>query len=184
MAQDVWQGTLYGLSPDGDREAAVSGSQATVRRDGDAVEIELKTSELTAGNAYTVWVMAFNDPSACRSTTAPPGFRCGAEDMGNADVGFGLMFGGAGGFADGETMEFRGRRVAGDPSGVELGTAGLRDAGRAEIHLRVRDHGPAQPGLADAQVSTIMGGCTDDAPPGGSGTRGNYPCRDVQATGL
>jgi hypothetical protein len=87
MTQDVWQGPLYELSPEVARQEAVGGSQATVRRDGDAIEWELKTSGVTPGNAYTVWVMAFNDPSACKGTAAPPGFRCGPEDMGTPTPG-------------------------------------------------------------------------------------------------
>jgi hypothetical protein len=182
---EIWQGSLYELTPEQSRGAAVTGSHATVRRTGDAVEFEIGTSGLTPGNAYTVWVMAFNNPTVCGGDGAPEGFRCGPGDMSNPDAGFALMFGGAGAFADSDAVDFRGRHATGENAGVELGTPGLLDASRAEIHLRVRDHGPAQPGFESDQVGTLMGGCTDDSAPGaGSGQHGTYPCRDVQATGM
>ncbi|HEY8868198.1 MAG TPA: hypothetical protein VIM30_02265 [Candidatus Limnocylindrales bacterium] len=182
---DAWQGSLYELTLEQARGSAVAGSQATVRRSGDTVDFEIRTSGLTPGNAYTVWLMAFNNPNACKGDGAPNAFRCGPGDMGNPEAGFTLMFGGTGGVADSDTMEFRGQHAQGDGAGVELGTPGLLDAAAAEVHLRVRDHGPAQPGLEEDQVATLMGGCTDDSPPGaGSGRHGTYPCRDVQATGM
>lgn len=179
-----WRGSLYELTQDGSRGAAVRDAQARIERTGQGVEFDIETTGLTPGNGYTVWLMAFNNPSACQGVGAPAGFRCGPDDMGNPDAGFGLLFSGAGGFANSETMSFRGQRVLGDADGVELGTAGLREAG-AEIHVRVRDHGPVQPGLEHDQIGTLMGGCTDTSAPGaGSGGHGSYECRDVQATGI
>lgn len=185
MAKDAWKGRLHSLSADGMRDGEVEGSEATVSQSEDGIEYSVMTSGLTPGNAYTLWVMAFNNPATCSDPNAPPGFRCGGADMENADAGFALMWGGAGAFAEGESATFEGRRAKGDMSGVELDTPGLTNPAEAEIHFRVRDHGPRQPGLEDEQITTLQGGCTEESmPPGGTGKRGTYLCRDVQATGI
>jgi hypothetical protein len=172
------------LSPEQARQDEVEGSEATLSKSKDGLKFSVTTSRLTPGNAYTVWIMAFNNPEACGGNNAPPGHRCGPDDMGNPEAGFSLMFG-AGKLVDGESETFEGSRTQGDRSGVEVGD-GLTDAGKAEIHLRVRDHGPAQAGFEKEQITTIGGGCTDESVPipGGSGKRGNYNCRDVQTTGI
>lgn len=184
MAGQSRKKSLYSLSPEQAREDEVEGSEATLSKSKEGIEFSVRTSRLTPGNAYTVWIMAFNDPDACGGANAPPGHMCGPEDMGNPDAGFSLMFG-AGKLVEGETETFTGGRMTGDKSGVEVGD-GLADAEKAEIHFRVRDHGPAQPGMEKEQITTIGGGCSDESVPipGGSGKRGNYSCRDVQATGI
>jgi hypothetical protein len=185
MVQRDWRGPLYELSEDGMRAMQVPGSEATVSRDDDGISYRITTSGLTPGNAYTVWVMAFNNPSACAGADAPEGYRCGGSDMGTADAGFSLSYGGDGKFAESETVTFEGRVAKGDTGGVELDTGPITDPGGAEVHIRIRDHGPAQPGMEEDQIRTLQGGCTEDAPPGGGGgKRGTYPCRDVQATGI
>jgi hypothetical protein len=185
MAEQPWQGPLYSLSPEGAREARVEGSEGTLSRTEDGIEFSIETSGLLPGDGYTVWIMAFNNPEACQDPNAPPGFRCGMTDMQNPDAGFSLMYGGAGSFADSESVTFRGGKAKGDRSGVEFDGLGLTNPRGAEVHLRIRDHGPAQPGLEEDQIGTIGGGCTDEStPPGGSGARGTYHCRDVQATGM
>lgn len=184
MNEQPWRGRLHSLSPEGARETEVEGSEATVSQTEDGIEFSIETSGLVAGNGYTVWIMAFNNPDACRDPNAPPGFRCGMADMENPDAGFSLIRG-AGSFADGDSGAFRGTKAKGDPAGVEFDGPGLTNTRGAEVHLRLRDHGPAQPGLEKDQTGTIGGGCTDEStPPGGSGKRGTYHCRDVQATGI
>lgn len=179
-----WQGSLFTLSAEGAREGQVDGSEATISGTDDSIEFAIKTSGVVPGNGYTVWVMLFNNPDMCGDPNAPPGFRCGGADMENPDAAFSLMWGGAGSFAKDELVTFEGSRAKGDMSGVEAGP-GLTDPRGAEIHLRIRDHGPAQEGLEQDQITTLGGGCTEDSPPGfGSGERGSYPCRDVQATGI
>ena len=184
MAGQSGKKSFYSLSPEQAREEEIEGSEATISSTKEGVEFSVKTSKLTPGNAYTVWIMAFNNPDACGGTNAPPGHRCGPDDMGNPDAGFSLMFG-EGKLADGDTETFQGKRTTGDSSGVEVGT-GLGDSEKAEIHLRVRDHGPVQAGVENDQITTIGGGCLDESVPipGGSGARGNYNCRDIQATGI
>ena len=180
-----WQGPMYTLTQEGMRDAEVQGSRATLSKTEEGIEYSITTSGLVPGNGYTVWVMAFNGPSACAGADAPEGFRCGGSDMGNPDAGFSLIYGGDGKFAQSETETFRGRVAKGDTGGVELDTGPLTAPAAAEVHLRIRDHGPAQPGMEEDQIRTLQGGCTEDAPPGGGGgQRGSYPCRDVQASGI
>jgi hypothetical protein len=58
--------------------------------------------------------------------------------------------------------------------------SGLTDAKKAEVHLVVRDHGPALPGMIEPQVTTFGGGCTPETEPTGVGPFGPNACTDVQ----
>ena len=58
---------------------------------------------------------------------------------------------------------------------------GLIDAETAEIHLVVRTHGQAIPGLINAQIHTFAGGCSEFPPfPPSLGTPGPNTCEDIQ----
>jgi hypothetical protein len=133
-------------------------------------------TSLTPGSTYTMWAVVFNEPDGCVD-------GCDEGDLFNAaavvDVLYvaGNIAGGAG------TSTFSGRRMAGDNSGslfAALGAPapGLVDPIGAEVHLIVRDHGPAVPGLVPAQIQSFEGGCTP-ASSFGLGT-GTYACVDVQ----
>ena len=53
-----------------------------------------------------------------------------------------------------------------------MGGPGIVLPGTAEIHLVVRDHGPADPAILNDMLNTMNGGCEADFP--------NPPCVDVQ----
>lgn len=100
------------------------------------------TSGLTRGDAYTVWAVVFNNPSACDGP-------CDAADLADPDTeSASTLF--TGKVARGGHAVFVDRLRVGDA---------LTDPANAEIHLIVRTHGPAIPELLDEQLSTLNGGC-------------------------
>lgn len=154
--------------------AQVERSALTLVRTDAGVSFTVATSGLVPGNAYTVWVMIFNRPQFC---TNPPsdGLRCGLGDFGSDLVGASVTYG-AGNVAGGAGRAgFAGRQDVGDTSTALFGP-GLTDARGAEVQVRIRDHGPAIPGLVDDQVHTFNGGCDQGQPNEGL-------CKDVQTSG-
>lgn len=122
-------------------EDNVTGRSVVVRTQRGVLAL-LRTSDLVAGDAYTVWAVIFNNPDACDGP-------CDASDLANPDVaGFSTL--GTGKVADREGTMFY-MRI---PSGEQL-----MDPRGAEIHFVVRTHGPAIPDLVEEQISTLNGGC-------------------------
>ena len=129
---------------------------ATINRNKNGVTVNVKTSGLTRGDAYTLWVVAFNDPGKCID-------GCNGPDLGraNGDVmyGTGHVVGGNG------KANFSAHISVGDVGDFDTG---IIDPLTAEIHIVVRTHGEAIPGMIDEQIHTFLGGgCTfqseDDA---------------------
>ena len=155
----------------------VPGASSKITRTSRGATATLTTSGLTPGNAYTMWMVVFNTPGEC---TDP----CGEDDVapGNAavvDVIYvaGNVVGSSG------TATFSGRRAAGDNSKSLFAqlfapAPGLIDPHLAEMHLIVRDHGPAIPGQISSQIQTFEGACTAESS-FGLGT-GDNVCEDVQ----
>lgn len=115
----------------------------------------LQTTGLEPGSAYTVWWVVFNDPAGCEG-------GCGADDVNaNPPRGDRTVFFAAGHVigADG-TGNFAGQIPEGRPGTdqIFLGDGILDDSRSAEVHLVVRTHGQAIPGLVDEQISTFNGG--------------------------
>ena len=130
--------------------AVVPGSSSMLVRNDNGVTGTVHTDGLTAGNAYTMWFVVFNNPGACVG-------GCGPDDLGRPAVQASVMFG-TGHVVGGEGNNFAGWRGVGDTDGVIAGP-GLLDPRGAEIHLVIRDHGPAIPGLIDEQIHSFNGGC-------------------------
>lgn len=121
--------------------ANVTGTSTLVRSDR-GLRAVLRTGGLVAGDAYTVWFIVFNNPAACDGA-------CDGADLTNPAVG-GVSTLGAGKVVRGERSTF----VMRMPVGSEL-----TNPHGAEIHFVVRTHGPALPGQADEQTTTLNGGC-------------------------
>ncbi len=137
----------------------INGS-ATIKRNKNGVTVNVKTTGLTPGNAYTMWVVAFNSPQDCLDAIDGPGEDgCDGTDLGraNGDVmyGTGHVVGGNG------KGNFSAHLNEGDVSGSVFPqpSPGLIDAQTAEIHIVVRDHGPKIPGMVSEQIHSIDGGC-------------------------
>lgn len=164
-----------------DDGAPVEGAHATLVTNDSGAAMSLHTSGLTPGHAVTVWWVIFNFPEHC--THGIPGLsHCGEEDLhifgGDPSIqttvayAAGHVIGGSG------RGNYGGSLTVGDTSGVTFGGPGLLAPRDAEIHLVVRTHGPAIPGLVHEQIRTFGAGCIG-APPG-TGTPGDYPCEDLQ----
>jgi hypothetical protein len=138
--------------------AVVYRSGTMLVRTRDDVFATIHTSGLTPGNVYTSWFVIFNNPQAC--ATAP----CTPADLSNPAVQGALMnFGGRVVGPDG-VASFAEVRSVGDTTNAQLGP-GLLDPRRAQIHLAVRDHGPASanPATLALQLTTFFGGCPPNA---------------------
>ncbi len=134
-------------------DGAVVGS-STLNRTGSGISVSLHTTGLPAGHAVTVWWMVFNHPEACITGTTGGSFRCGMADMDNPAAGLSVLYA-AGHVIDGSgAADFGGSLAEGDADGAIMG-AGLDDAAAADVHLVVRDHGPADPGMVDRQIHTF-----------------------------
>ena len=128
----------------------VPGASSMLVRNDNGVTGTVHTDGLTAGNAYTMWFVVFNNPAACVG-------GCGADDLGRAGVNSSVVYG-AGHVVGGEGNNFAGWLGVGDTDGAIAGP-GLLNSRGAEIHLIIRNHGPAMPGLIDEQIHSFNGGC-------------------------
>lgn len=182
-----WRGPLFPM--DGmavDFESPIAGSRAAYANGGAAVDFVVRAKGLEEGHGYTVWLMVFNHPEFCLGVDATNGYRCGAQDHFNPAAGFSLMYG-TGEWAEGDAVRFKATRQANSvfarPGDVLLGP-GLVNPSGAELHFRIRDHGPRQECCAEDQIGTFGGGCTTDSTMFvGDWSNGDYACVDVQATG-
>lgn len=146
--------------------ATTVGRSHLVRTDRGALAT-FRTSDLPASEALTLWWVVFNDPSGC---TGP----CGEDEIFvDGDPQQGLNWPGiaaadiVAGYADGTVSDAKGRAFM--KAAVQTGGAVdeiifgdgpiLKDSIGAEIHLVVRSHGPAIPGLVDVQTGSYAGGC-------------------------
>lgn len=150
---------------------------SSLTRNSSGASATLHTSGLTPGSAYTMWMVIFNDPGSCSDD------ECGENDLFNPDAVVDVVYV-AGNIAGGDgTSTFAGHRNVGDNSTSLFGmlgvpAPGLIDPHVAEMHLIVRDHGPALPGQIPGQIQTFEGACTG-ASSFGLGS-GDYECEDVQ----
>ena len=131
---------------------------ATIQRNNNGVTVNVKTSGLTPGDAYTLWVVVFNNPGACIDDCNGPDLSIAAV-YGDVLYGTGHVVGGNG------KANFSAHISEGDVG--DFGN-GLMYPQTAEIHIVVRTHGEAIPGMIDEQIHTFLGGgCTfqseDDA---------------------
>lgn len=128
----------------------------------------LRASQLTPGHVVTVWAVVFNQPQNCADFPA----ACQGSDLSNADVLGDAVYTSGGLVRPNGTIHLRAFLREGDASGSmahEVSTAfpptGLLDLDAAEVHLVIRDHGPAIPGKVYEQRSSFTGGCELSFPP-------------------
>jgi hypothetical protein len=137
---------------------------ALVRND-NGVAATVNTSGLAPGSAATLWWVFFNNPAACVG-------GCDGPDLANPAVQGSVQFA-AGHVIGGAGVANYGTYITeGDTSGCaapSLPCNGLLDSRAAEVHLIIRTHGQALPGLIDEQIHSFNGGC-------------NPICANVQAS--
>jgi hypothetical protein len=135
--------------------------QSRVVRTADGLNVSMQTSTLPPGQAVTLWIGVFNNPSACAMRP------CGADDIGNPAVQADFLW--ATGHVVGESGRagLAGRLPVGDASaslfnelGVPEAAVGLTNPWTAEVQLLVHAHGPAQTGqMLRSQLTSFLGGC-------------------------
>lgn len=145
--------------------SAVSGS-ASLTRSSQGLRIDLEVEGLTEGYAYSIWWAIFDNPQGCDAN------GCDSFDLRNIRQAQGSLVNG-GGFVGTTGAVFHqsllsrhdpeGKSVeAGDPSGVD-------NPYKAEVHVIIRSHGPAESDPADLAMQTgtfgvfcnlpVTGGC-------------------------
>ena len=136
-------------------ESAIPASHSRLTRFADGVAADLATTGLEPGSAYTMWWVVFNHPEHCVN-------GCDSSDVDDVPAVDGTILWADGGVVgDSGEHTFAGfLAVDSDPIvDVRKGTGVLTNPLGAEIHLVIRNHGPAIEGLVDQQTSTFSGGC-------------------------
>jgi len=122
----------------------IEGTSSTIHRDEDGITVNFKTDGLIAGNAYTLWFVVFGDAPGPPSSTHAAGKIVGGSGKGN----------------------FSGHLSVGDLFDTPVNMTVFNNPLTAEVHMVIRTHGPAQPGMIPEQIQTINGGCTSGYPSG------------------
>lgn len=144
--------------------STIDGAASSLSRQASGVTATVRTRELAAGHAVTLWWVVFNDPSQCNDTSESLGSQCGPGDLppfgGDDSAVTSLLY--AAGHIVGETggATFAARLRIGDDTDAMWGP-GLIDPAGAEIHLVVRDHGEKRPGETDDAIRTF-GACNPE----------------------
>ena len=149
------------------------GFDATLTRSQAGMSLSASVSGLTPGGTYTLWLILFNDPTACAAA-------CAGSDLMGAGVG-GSGVNGDGLIADANGNGTYAATLAVGDAGhhqVIFGP-GLTDPMDAELHVVIRNHGPtsADPAELLEQTSIVQGGCTEESSVTGTGT-GTFTCWD------
>ena len=147
-AVDTLEGphSIWLSDPDGpggvEQGDLVAGTSGAARINAAGATIRLRTTGLVPGHTYTMWVVYFVNSAKC----TPPG--CGPDDVMNADVGGGVLFGDGKVAGGNGAATFAARMRTGDGGDV-LGpppppfASGPYAADPAnEFHAVIRSHGP------------------------------------------
>lgn len=136
---------------------------ATLHRNKNGITANFKAEGLYPG-AYTIWWVIWNEPDNC----ADPG-ACMEPDFANAvAVEVEVMYAGGHVVGNNGKGNFSAHLNAGDDSPESMNTSfgfpsvgGLRVGNTfdAEVHIVLRTHGPAVPGLINEQIGSYAGGC-------------------------
>lgn len=148
--------------------------QASLHRSHDGIRLNIDTTGLHAGAAYSVWWIIFNNPDACGDD------GCAGDDLGNPAVE-GSVLNATGRSADGSGdasfVAFlpAGQILTNPASGMVRHAfgPGLQNVDGAEVHVVVRCHGPTTGN--PEQISTLFADCIADDGAGGE------VCFDAQA---
>lgn len=115
---------------------------STLTRTESGISFTLETSGLQSGHAVTVWWMVVN-PDGGVAVLYAAGHVIGHDD----------------------TTSFAGYLAVGDSTGYVMGDdTSLEDALQATVYLVVRDHGPVNPKMVNAQIHSFPAcnpSCTD-----------------------
>ena len=138
---------------------AVVGS-ASLTRTESGIQATFAANDATPGFAYTMWWVIWNNPDKCSQQ-----YGCVDADFGNPEVGVQIIYGGGNVSGGSGKISISGHLKEGDVDGnvndlFGLADAvGIDDATHVEVHLVLRNHGPAVPGEVNEQINTYLGGC-------------------------
>ncbi len=139
--------------------------QSTLHRSKNGLTVNYHSTDLMPGHAYTLWWVIWNSPGDCATPN-----QCADSDFFNPAVNVDVLYGAGHVVGESGIGNFSARLKAGDlsksiyelqglpqPYGVQVGNTFA-----AEVHMVLRSHGPAVPGLVDDQINSYTGGCPDD----------------------
>ena len=118
------------------------GSSATLHRNKNGITANFNATGLTPGDAYTMWFIIFAANGDFIDALYATGHVIGASGTGN----------------------FSAHLSEGDATGSIATDTGLTNAETNEVHLVIRTHGQALPGMVDDQIHSLMGGCGEGDP--------------------
>ena len=167
------------FNADGSAAAGDVVGEATLKRSKDGVRVEIDTTGLGPGDAYTIWWIIFNNPDACGED------ECQGPDLGTAAVE-GSVMNATGRVADADgNAQFTAFLPVGfmhtEPASENVRQVfgpGLQNLKGAVIHVVIRCHGEATGHFE--QISTLWGDCIADTSADTS-AGGNTGCFDIQA---
>lgn len=138
---------------------------STLHRTNNGITVNYKTTGLTPGYAYTLWIVIWNNPENCATPN-----QCNDLDFALANlVEVDVLYGNGNVVGDDGVGNFSARLNEGDDSESINALFGLPPAGGlqsgnsfgAEVHFVLRSHGPKIPGQVSEQIGGYLGGCTD-----------------------
>jgi hypothetical protein len=124
--------------------------------------------------AYTMWLLVWNNPRGCHGHPDVPGIRCVPGPPPDFDPPSCVLFGAGHVVGENGVLNYTAHQKVWDTAGsIGMCMDGLTNPRGADVHAAVRSHGPKVPGIIDAQIHTVGGGC-GPAPAA-------FPCLEVQA---
>lgn len=174
--------SLIKTHPSQGEVTVVEGATSSLIRGPEGVHIRMETSGLIAGNAYTYWMVIFNDPSQCEAAPCTGKDALTRSDIVLSDAGYvGSTIVGADG-----NLSMSAYQAVGEMQNAFFGR-GITSTDGLEVHLILQDHGPVIEGRELEMVSTYRGGCSDASIPPpfpatarAHGNDGPNQCRMVQ----
>lgn len=144
--------------PQSGSSGPVEGASASLVRNDNGISYQFHASQLTPGNAYTLWLVVIDHPENCQGEAcAGPDFV--VNDAPDAQVTYaaGNVVG------DDGVATFAGHQSTGPMDGW-LPDRSFDNPREAEVHLVVNDHGPMLPEHMPGMIRTYRGGCSDASP--------------------
>ena len=140
------------------KSGMVEGAWAQLTRNKNGIHYQIHANELNPGNAYSLWLVVVNNPTACAATP------CSAPDIFNPNTDSQVRSGGTGTVAGaaGKGTPAGSARVG--PLDGWLEGRSLKDPFAAEVHLVINDHGPMLPEFMPGMITTYRAGCSDASP--------------------
>jgi hypothetical protein len=151
-------------------ETPVIFGTSTLHRSKNGITVNFKAEDVIPG-AYTIWWVIWNYPEEC---DGGPG-ACGSDadfEVHPDDVGVDVLYAGGHVVGNNGKANISGHLKAGDTSGTIWGRPEMEELGllvgntfNAEVHVVLRSHGPAVPGMVNEQISSYGGGCETNLAP-------------------